>query len=200
LHDEVGQLLTGLTCLSRALVERLRGHDDLAAEEATAIGDVAREALAQTRALARGLAPVKLARRGLPASLADLRKTIRHMHEVDLQLDLPAEAGNFEGELAGHLFRIAQEAITNAVRHGHATTIRICLKQIAGNFRFGIVDNGRGFDPDEPRESPGSGLGLMEYRAALIGGCLHVSSERNSGTHVDVFFPPTNPIKNETAC
>lgn len=200
LHDEVGQLLTGITCLSTALTERLRGSHDLAAEEAATIAEVAREALAQTRALARGLAATRLARHGLSDGLADLQTQVQRLHEVDVRLHLPAGSDTIAHEKAAHLFRIAQEAITNAVRHGQATTIDVMLTTNATPHRLVIADNGRGFDPQSCRESNGSGLGLMEYRAALIGGSLQVSSDATNGTRIEVSFTSTKPYPHENAC
>lgn len=188
LHDEVGQLLTGIACLSTALRDRLQGNHDLAAEDAAAIADVARDALAQVRSLSRGLAPVRLASEGLPGALEDLRAHIARMHGVEVNLDLSAAAPGFDPETAVHLFRIAQEAMANAIRHGQATRIDVTLGRRGGVHELVVTDNGRGFEPEAPRQAPGSGLGLMSYRATLLGGRLEVASRPSRGTRVAISF------------
>lgn len=200
LHDEVGQLLTGITCLSTALVDRLRDRDDLAAEDATTIAQTAKEALAQLRSLAHGLAPVQIARRGLARALGEFAELVRRMHHIELRLDLQPAQPDLEQETATHVFRIAQEAVANAVRHGHASHVEVCLRRLGARYALTVRDNGCGFDGAAPSGSTGSGLRLMEYRAALIGGELYVDSTRGNGTCLQVTFTPTTPSTHENAC
>lgn len=200
LHDEVGQLLTGITCLSTALIERLRGRDDLAAEDAAAIAQTAREALAQVRSLAHGLAPVRLTDRGLACALEEFAQLVRRMHDVDLQLSLPRQIPDLDGESIMHLFRIVQEAVANAVRHGRATRIDVVLQRFGHQHRLTVADNGAGFSPGSAPDGSGSGLRLMEYRAALLQGGFSVTSSPARGTRIEISFTSTPSRNHEAAC
>lgn len=197
LHDELGQLLTGITCLSTALIARLRGRDDLAAEDATQIADVARHALAQVRSVAHGLVSVRHTRGGLVGALEGLQTQIRHLHKADLRLDLPAGRDHLDDETTAHLFRIVQEAVANAIRHGGATSIEVSLQRRGTGHRLAIVDNGRGFERDTSGESNGAGLNLMSYRAARIGGTLLVSSDLMTGTRLEISFTSVETCPHE---
>lgn len=200
LHDEVGQLLTGITCLSKVLVERLRGRDDLAAEDAHAIAETAKEALAQIRSLAHGLAPVQLSRHGLASALEEFAALIQRMHHVDLHLDLPRHPAEMDAETVTHVFRIIQEAVANAVRHGQASEISVSLRRMGALYQLAIADNGCGFDESDQSHGTGAGLRLMEYRAALMRGSLHIASHVDRGTRVEVSFTPSTSRTHETAC
>jgi two-component system sensor kinase FixL len=87
-------------------------------------------------------------------------------------------------DVAAHLFRIAQEAINNAVKHGKARTIRVALSGAPDRLTLRIEDNGSGFDPGSRRRRSGMGLHLMHYRARSIGAHLEIKSNRPSGTQV----------------
>ncbi len=200
LHDEVGQLLTGITCLSTALIERLRGRDDLAAEDAVAIAQTARDALAQVRSLAHGLAPVRLTDRGLGNALEEFAQLARRMHNVELRLNLPRHIPEMECETVMHLFRIVQEAVANAVRHGRASEVEVCLRRLAGRYKLIVSDNGSGFSAGDAPEGSGSGLRLMEYRAALIQAEFSVTSAPDCGTRIEVSFTSTPSRNHEAAC
>jgi signal transduction histidine kinase len=91
--------------------------------------------------------------------------------------------------MAVHLFHIAQEAIANAIRHGGATQIDIALTEQAACRTLTVTDNGSGFDPPSISAEAGVGLCLMQYRAALIGGSIELSSQPGSGTHIVCSFP-----------
>ena len=211
LHDNVQQQLTGLGLLAENLAEALAHSGDgneLSKETggkqlATAAARVAqgvREALEDTRLLARGLIPVEVDGHGLMSALSDLAAQTSQLrvhsadsHETALvtctfRCDSPVEmADNF---VATHLFRIAQEAVTNALKHGHADRIEITLAKEMGQLSLAIQDNGRGVDENSsarPADSPlpkGMGLRIMGYRAALIGAILKVERLEPRGTRV----------------
>jgi signal transduction histidine kinase len=90
--------------------------------------------------------------------------------------------------VAGHLYRIAQEAITNSLKHGKAQTIHISLRERNGQLELGIEDDGRGLAKDSPRK-PGMGLKLIQHRARLIGGQISVHSKRGQGVRIVCSLP-----------
>lgn len=188
LHDEVGQLLTGLTCLGAALSKRLGSSEVAAASDANLITEVAKEALSKVRLLVQDLAPKPEKQTSLSRLLENLCARARRMHEVEILLDTPPNEVSLVPERSIHLLRIAQEAISNATRHGHATRIEISLTRTGDSSRFVIDDNGRGFVTTGPKLKPGCGLGNIKDRAAAIGAALEVLSAPDAGTRIAITF------------
>jgi signal transduction histidine kinase/CheY-like chemotaxis protein len=187
LHDGLGQYLTGISCLSAALRDKLQVHGRSEAEEAATISTLVQEAIAQTRALARGLCPVQLETSGLESALEDLTYQVQRLHGLDCSFHPSGPIGICETSVALHLYRIAQEAINNAVKHANAKRITVTLDFSKENKVLCIEDDGCGFNPDI-EHGPSSGLRLMPYRAAMIGGTLTVTSQPNAGTRVECRF------------
>lgn len=187
LHDGLGQYLTGISCLSAALRDKLGVHSRPEAEEAATISSLVQEAIAQTRALARGLCPVQLETAGLESALEDLTYQVQRLHGIDCRLVPSGPVSVCETSVALHLYRIAQEAINNAVKHSGARRITVTLDFSKENKVLRIEDDGCGFDP-EVKHGPSSGLQLMPYRAAMIGGTLSVTSQPSAGTKVECRF------------
>jgi signal transduction histidine kinase len=186
LHDGLGQYLTGISCLSAALRDKLQAQKRSEAEEAATISSLVQEAIAQTRALARGLCPVQLETSGLETALEDLTFQVQRLH--GLQCDfVPRGTIDVETAVALHLYRIAQEAINNAVKHAAAKRITVTADFSKDTKILRIEDDGCGFDPNA-EHGPSSGMSLMPYRAAMIGGTLSVTSQINAGTKVECRF------------
>lgn len=186
LHDGLGQYLTGISCLSAALRDKLQAHQRPEANDAATISSLVQEAIAQTRALARGLCPVQLETSGLETALEDLTFQVQRLHGLECEFE-PRGTVDVETSVALHLYRIAQEAINNAIKHASAKRIRVTADFSRDNKILCIEDDGCGFDPDvEP--GPSSGMSLMPYRAAMIGGTLTVTSQLNVGTKVECRF------------
>jgi signal transduction histidine kinase len=197
LHDGLGQQLTGLSCLAAALRDRLGRKLPEEAGHAATICNLANEAVAQSRALARGLCPVQLENAGLVVALEELAGQARTLHGVQCRFELRGPPPACDHLTALHLYRITQEAIHNAVRHGHARRIRILLLSRRHQHRLVITDNGAGFDVTAPGRAAGSGLRLMGYRATIIGGSLSIDSPPGGGTRVTCHFttfPPQHEI------
>jgi len=188
LHDGVGQELSGLGLLL-AVVERSLGDSAPQARAALLRSqEVLSHAMATTRRLARGLAPVDLEEAGLSAALGTLIERSAAMFGVECRLDATPTTGHLvDPTVAAHLYRIAQEAIGNAARHGNATRIDVRLSGAPEPF-LEIADNGRGFDAEGPQPPAGMGLKLMRYRATIIGGLLSVDSNR-VGTRIRCRIP-----------
>jgi signal transduction histidine kinase len=166
---------------TNALVTALQHDAPALAERADDIGRQLREAIAEARALSHGLAPVELADEGLTAALGALaertnRGGVRCIFECPELLRVP-DAG-----VAGHLHRIAQEAVNNALKHAAPSEIRIGLERRDGSIVLEVDDDGEGFD--EATATDGIGLRVMRYRAKLIGGVLEVGSPPAGGTRI----------------
>lgn len=192
LHDGLGQYLTGIACLTTALRDRLAA-DSPEAEQANHIAGLVNETLDRTRMLARGLCPVKVEQSGLYAALQDLAFEAAHLHGVKCQFKNGGPHLRFEPDTALHLYRIAQEAIHNAVRHGAADEISVRLTVDGAASQLSIEDNGRGFEPVGSEQHGGLGLHLMRHRSSLIGGTFRIQRRRPSGMVIECTFRVPNP-------
>ena len=188
LHDGLGQQLTGMACLAAALRDRLKKVSAEDAETADMIAQLASESVGQTRALARGLCPVQLETTSLVSALDDLAYQAQLLHGVECRCRCEGPAPHCEHLTAMHLYRITQEAMHNAIRHGGARRVRITLNARADHHCLMIEDNGCGFDPASARSRGGAGLKLMGYRANIIGGTFSAESQPGRGTRVSVLF------------
>jgi signal transduction histidine kinase/FixJ family two-component response regulator len=188
LHDGLGQKLTGLACLATALRDRLVKGDSENAEQANLIAALSNDATLESRALARGLCPVQLEQAGgLLSALQELTDSTEVIQGVRCRFRGPAQ---FDCDhLTGvQLYRISQEAINNALKHGEAKSIEVSLTATDHeDHRLTIADDGKGFDADA-RPLRKGGLRLMEYRANMIGGTFVLDSQPGLGTRVTCEF------------
>ncbi|MES2705785.1 MAG: ATP-binding protein [Verrucomicrobiota bacterium] len=188
LHDGLGQHLTGIEFMSQVLSQRLAGADR--PDEARDLDEITRlirEAIGQTRDLARGLSPVVLQSKGLAVALQDLaHSATRHLRTQCVcrvaRREGPDPAEN--PEISIHLYRIAQEAVANAAKHGRAGEIIISLTPVGRRMELSIEDNGKGLPPASAEGVGGMGLRVMHYRAGLIGGTLNVGPRAGGGVVV----------------
>jgi PAS domain S-box-containing protein len=183
LHDGLCQHLTGVAFAMEVLGQKLAAR---AAPETAGIRKTAElvdQAITQAREMARGLQPVTLEASGLVAALEELAAKVEHMFHVSCLFVCDGPVLVHDNLVATHLYRIAQEAISNAVKHGRAKTIMIDLTADARELRLVITDDGVGLGR---ADSDGKGIGLqtMQYRARLIGGSLEVSAAKSRGTAV----------------
>lgn len=194
LHDGLGQQLTGLACMAAALRDRLRAK--LPTETATAdmVARLANEATEQSRALARGLSPVTLEEHGLATALEDLSYQAQRLHNIECRFTLRGPSPEMDHIGAIHLYRIVQESIHNAVRHGCALRVRVGLITRGNRHRLVVLDDGQGFDSRARTESTGRGLRLMHYRANMLGGVLTVRSVLGLGARVVCDWPISNSL------
>ncbi|MCC6487964.1 MAG: hypothetical protein IT364_10735 [Candidatus Hydrogenedentes bacterium] len=189
LHDGLGQLLTGLMCLSGSLSRNLQQSAPNHVAEADEITQITRHAMTEARALARGLMPVDLDSRGLAAALHELAYDCENIFNVACDCICDEQVRVEDPVSSLQLYRITQEAVSNGVRHGQASVIRIHLGlELSGSGLLTIQDDGRGFRPGAKPRS-GMGLRIMKYRAETIGGTLEVHSRRAKGTTITCRFP-----------
>lgn len=195
LHDELGQSLTRLLVGLRTIEEFSK--DSQVCQMAHDLRQIGTDTHAEIRRLSRGLRPQVLDDMGLFAALERLLADLVAIHDVDARLDDDSDDGpRLPAQIETVLFRIAQEALTNAVRHGQATEIRLGLKITTDAVNFTIRDNGRGFDPiDALQRSQSSnpfGLLAMHERAALCDGRVMIQSQPGTGTQITVRIPLSN--------
>jgi PAS domain S-box-containing protein len=186
LHDSLGQHLTGITFLTKVLERKLEHKNPEEAKEAAEIGRLVMQALAQTRNLARGLFPVELERNGLVAAIADLTGSVERMTKVKCSFKSKENIVVQDNVLATHVFRIAQEAINNSVKHGKAKKIDVTLLPAGDHLELCVTDDGAGFNPEAKMD--GLGLRIMHYRARRIGGTLDIKAPEGGGTRVTCSF------------
>ncbi len=183
LHDGVGQQLGGISCLCDALKKNLA---DQASPETVAADKICRlltVAMNQTRGLARGLHPVAVEADGLMAALDELATRVSDLFKVSCRFACPQPVPIEDNTIATHLYRIAQEAITNAIKHGRAQQIDIQLSSSAERIVLAVSDNGVGL-ANSNRQPEGMGLRIMNHRAGMIGGQVVVQRKSDGGTHV----------------
>src|SRR5690606_18013360 len=158
------------------------------AEEMAEITDLIREADQYARALAKGLVPVELEANGLPAALRRLTENARRLFGITCTLEETGNVPLHDNTAAIHLYRIAQEAVSNAVKHGRATQVRVRLALGDEQVRLYVHDNGVGF-PDELPAERGMGVRIMHYRARIIGATLEIWRDPTGGTVVTCTLP-----------
>jgi PAS domain S-box-containing protein len=185
LHDGLGQELTGVALMLRAVSSQMRRCPDLADKFNEIVGHV-NQSIETARTLARGLLPVRDETGGLPFALRTLAARSRDLYglEVNFRADISRDFA-FNETNASHLYRIAQEALTNAARHGRATLVDIFLRAAAEGFSLRISDDGEGV-PRGAANSAGMGLKIMKYRSDMIGAQFNIQANDPRGTVVTV--------------
>ncbi len=185
LHDELGQHLTGTALAGQVLSDQLASLALPAADDAERLVGLIEDAIELTRALARGLSPVALDSDGLMMACRELAEQTSARFRLNCAFSCEPPVIMDEPIAATHLFRIAQEATSNAVRHGRARHIEIVLTREAKSVRLSIADDGIGLS-EAPRLGRQQGLGLriMAHRASMIGATFEVCRGEAGGTVV----------------
>jgi len=183
LHDGICQHLAAIELMSQVLEQNLSRKSHPEAAQAARIAEHVRQSIAQTRMLAHGLSPVELEANGLASALQELAANTENLFRVGCRFRCDVPVLIHDNVAATHLYRIAQEALSNAIKHGKANQIEICLT--ASNQKISLVvrDDGVGF-PKKPAKKKGMGLRIMQYRAGMIGGSLVIQKENKGGTTV----------------
>ena len=171
LHDDLCQQLTGIEFLSQTLAGKLSANSPEAAGRVREITGMIRQAINHTRELAHGLVPVELEASGLVGALQELAERTRRMFGIACRFKCRKTDLNLKPTVSIHLYRIAQECIANAIKHGKASRVELGLSQNNGRLMLGVKDNGLGM-PVNPRKWKGMGIRVMQYRAGVIAGTL----------------------------
>ncbi|HNT76585.1 MAG TPA: histidine kinase [Anaerolineae bacterium] len=187
LHDSVTQSLYGLTTLTEAGQAQLEsGAGDAVARTLARIGETIRQALREMRLFIHQLRPPELEEEGLIGALHQRLAAVEGRANIQARLlvdeTVPA---SLPASVQEACYRIANEALNNALRHARATEVTLTLREAAGQLRMAIVDNGCGFDP-HAQDAGGMGLRNMEAYAAQIGAELHITSAPGTGTCIEI--------------
>jgi len=191
LHDGLGQMLTSLSLMCASVQQRLQARAQPEAEALQRIAEVIAQASEMTRSVARGLYPVALEFGGINAALEQLAEHTRVHLRQDCVFEVDPHLHLHDPLVAVNLYRVAQEAVNNAVKHGRGGQIRIALARAGAENRLSISDDGRGL-PQQPAAdlTPGLGLASMRFRARQLGGRLEIEPRLPRGTTISVSYPP----------
>jgi PAS domain S-box-containing protein len=188
LHDGLGQTLTGISFMTKVLAKQLETEGSERTAEAAEISTFVNEAIAKTRDLARGFYPIELEKNGLISALHDLAAREHSLFGVDCQICTEVESLMPDLNKAAQVYRIAQEAIENAIKHGEARKITVRLAKQNGHVNLTVQDDGKGFPKSLPK-SRGMGLQIMKYRAGMLAGSFNIKAGARKGTVVTCSFP-----------
>jgi PAS domain S-box-containing protein len=188
LHDGLGQQLAGLWCLSDVLRKNLEAQSSPEAPTAAKMTRWLKVTVAQARGLARGLHPVVDEPNGLMSALEELAANVTDLFKISCRFECPEPVTLEDNAAATHLYCIAQEAVTNAIKHGRALLIEIQLSSTPERITLRVGNNGLGFRPHRPRPR-GLGLRIMNHRADMMGGDLGVQKRTGGGAEVVCTVP-----------
>jgi signal transduction histidine kinase len=187
LHDGLCQQLAGTAMVTHVLARRLANSEEGA--EARKIVNSVEQAIDLARGVAKGLYPVATQSDGLMQAFEEFSATTSDIFGVCCRFDCDLPVLVEPPATAAHLFRIAQEAVSNAIRHGRATEILISLHHTESGLKLSVSDNGRGFDTAVSPKISGMGLRTMAIRAKLMRGQLHIDSRPAGGMEVNCVIP-----------
>lgn len=195
LHDGIGQQLTGIEFMTEVLGKKL-GEKNLDEERSYAlkINNHVTHAAVQAHNLAKGLHPMDLEKNGLVASLQELAANNAQLFDVSCNLISDQDFPISNTLAAINIYRITQEAITNAIKHGKAKNITIQLTAHNGGFKLTVENDGLDF-PEILPDNKGMGLRIMDHRAEIISGSLEIKKALNAGTLLTCIFPNEIPPK-----
>lgn len=188
LHDDLGQKLSGLALMTKGLELRLSKRKSSEAPEASKINTLVQQVLNHARDLAHDLATLEWQENDLPAALNSLATHAEGLFKVSCAFKSEGEIPPLESNVVSQLYKIAQEAVTNAIKHGKAKRVGITLANGSDQLVLTIQNNGLPF-PDLKSQSTGMGLRIMNYRASLIGAALEIKGVGQSGTRVKCSVP-----------
>jgi hypothetical protein len=186
LHDGLGQSLTGVSLALSALARKLEQEGSAHVAFVKNLIGTTQNTIEQTRQFTHLLAPTMQG--GLFSALRALGKEVSALYNVRCYTACPADELQISPTVAMHLYRIAQESVNNATRHGHATTIRIDCWPDDQALVLQVSDDGRGI-PETGVRREGIGLKSMHYRSRMIGGSFHIGPGRHRGTLVSCCVP-----------
>jgi signal transduction histidine kinase len=183
LHDGLGQHLTGTALVAQALGSRLSARQADEAAEMQKIAGLIESGIEQTRNLAKGLLLAEIEREGLAIALRDFAATTAQTFHIECACRFDTDVAFEENGTATHLYRIAQEAVRNAVRHGRARRVEVALSADGPKVSLSVSDDGIGLPAPEAR-GDGLGLRIMKHRAAMIGARIEIVAQAGGGTLV----------------
>lgn len=191
LHDGLGQMLTGISLISKNLAQKLKANGISGADEVQEIAELTKEADEYAKSLAHGLVQIDIEKEGLMAALKQLSTQTKRLFDIDCTV-INEDQVSINNNLQGiHLYRIAQEAISNAIKHGKAKKIEIRLSADKEKLQLVIKDDGVGFSESQKKKEKNAGIGIhiMCYRANILSGRLHITETEDGKTKVICQIP-----------
>ncbi len=188
LHDDVCQVLAGLSYMMRVLGGRLASEAPGLSREFDELNADVVAAMERTRSMAHGLFPARLNYATLRQAFQEFARQIKARFGLSIALELPRRLPRHAPEQIIHIYRIAQEAVSNSIRHGKATAIRIILAFSGGSAELRVEDDGTGFPAGASRPE-GIGLHVMQYRARILGGHIDFGNREPAGAVVRLKYP-----------
>jgi two-component system sensor histidine kinase UhpB len=186
LHDEVGQLLTGVLLELNSIAEAAPGHR----RELDGTKEAVRRALDEVRRISSELRPEMLEHLGLVSALTELTTTFGRVSGIDVERDFDPSLPKLAPETELAVYRIAQESLTNVARHSNAGRVTIALERGPDSIVLSVGDDGRGLDGSSSPEEHG-GLRSMRERALLVDGALAIKESPRGGVEVRLKVPTT---------
>lgn len=187
LHNSLGPMLTGIGSMTEVL---LGGLQDRRKEDAARILYLIRQAVHQVRQLARSMSPAAVHDRDLPASLLLLADTVRTSFKIQCEVEMDPQVRVPDNIVSGHLFRLAQESVSNAIRHGQPRLLRITL--LLDGPTHGVLEvfnDGETFDCSPGNATESTGIRVMKHRASLIHADFFITCPPDGGVRVLCRFP-----------
>jgi signal transduction histidine kinase len=188
LHDDLCQVLAGLSYMMQVLARRTAKVDPALGTEIDELNVHVSDAVKRTRSMAHGLFPAQLNYATLRHALKEFVRQMKDRFPVVITLDLPRNLPAHSPEQIIHLYRIAQEAVSNSVRHGNAKAIKIAATVQPNSIRFSVEDNGKGL-PVLSARPEGIGMHVMCYRARILGGDIDFTNNPPNGAVVQLSYP-----------
>ena len=191
LHDGLCQHLTATALAGQVLTERLAAKSLPEAADAGKVVELVEEGMTLARNVARGLYPLEMDAEGLMDAFRDLAASITKGAKVHCVFECDAPVLIHDDAAATHLYRIAQEAVRNAIQHGKPKRIGLTLAERSGLVTLTVEDDGVGV-PETPEESRGLGIRIMAHRAEMMGGSFAIEPGPTGGTIVTCSIPKTS--------
>ncbi|HSY74512.1 MAG TPA: sensor histidine kinase [Dongiaceae bacterium] len=188
LHDSLCQHLTGTALAGQVLGKKLADKSLPEAAAANHLVELIEEGIELTRTLARGLHPVAMNAVQLADNFQELAVNTSERFNVSCKFECPQPVQLHDPSVITHLYRIAQEAISNAIRHGKARHVNICLDSADNETVLTVTDDGAGL-PQIAQNNQGMGLRIMAYRASMIGGAFNIERLSMRGTRATCTLP-----------
>lgn len=193
LHDSLGQHLTGVALAGQVLEEKLAARNLPETADASELVELVQEGISLSRKMAKGLHPVDMENDGLMQALEELTTISGDLFRVSCRFECDSPVIIRDAVTSGHLYRISQEAISNAVKHGKAKNITVQLETLEDGIALNIKDDGSGL-PDSAARGKGMGLHIMAHRASIIKGKFDARRAPSGGTLVSctLHYPPNS--------
>jgi len=183
LHDGLSQHLTGAALAGQVLADKLTAHLAPEATDARKVVALVEDGITLARNLARGLHPVEMTADGLMQALDDLAATTADLFKISCRFECDSPVLVHDPATSGHLYRIAQEAISNAVRHGKARHVTIRMEPVEAGIELAVSDDGIGL-PEPLPVNAGMGMRIMAHRSGIIGAMFEARRNDAGGTTI----------------